>query len=121
MRASIMLVAAALGGNAAAMTAPAAAAHPCHVIGGDRLPAGSGGASALCAAIAREARKHAPGIDYHAEIKVISASRLIANVTANGRKLPEQKFASMDRPLARSSFERFARSLATQLAGTRGK
>ena len=89
----------------------------CQVADAGKLPAESGGAAALCAAIERAVSEKAPGVQYRAEIQVISASRLSATLIRDGRKLPEQKFASMDRDLTSSSFERFAAALADQLAG----
>jgi hypothetical protein len=44
---------------------------------------------------------------------------LAATVTVDGRTLPEQKFASMDRGLDVHSFEWFAHSLAEQVAKER--
>jgi hypothetical protein len=41
---------------------------------------------------------------------------LAATVRAAGELLPEQKFASSDRPLARTSFERFANAIAAEVA-----
>lgn len=98
------------------MTAPAQAHGSCRVIGGEKLPAGSGGADAICAAIQRAAAAKAPGVRYNAEIRVLSSSMLAANLVANGRKLPEQKFAVMDRAISASAIERFADAVATALA-----
>jgi hypothetical protein len=89
----------------------------CRVIDGGKLPATSGGEAALCAAVGRAFESLVPGTVYQAEVRVISASRLAGKVTVDGRELPEQRFTSMDRPLAKSSFERFAKSLAEQAAG----
>ena len=101
-----------------AMSAGREQSH-CHVIDGNKLPSASGGEAALCAAVKRAFSSRVPGIAYHAEIRVVSASRLAGNVTVNGRRLPERKFASMDRPLAKSSFDRFAAALAQQAAELR--
>ena len=89
----------------------------CQVVDAGKLPADSGGANALCAAIERAASAKAPGVAFTAEIRVLSSSRLVATLIKDGRKLPEQNFASMDRDLSSSSFERFAAALADQLAG----
>lgn len=83
----------------------------CTVVGGDNLPAGSGSAEALCAAIERAIAVRAPTARYKVEVKVISASRLSAGLTVNGRALPEQRFAVMDRGLNPGSIERFVESL----------
>ena len=89
----------------------------CRVVNGDKLPAESGGADALCKAIAEAAAETAPGVGYSVEINVLPRSRLSAIVTtANGRTLPELGMASMDKPLTAGSFKRFAASIATELA-----
>src|SRR5688572_10092599 len=94
------VVAAALGcvsGSACAMSAAEQKPQPCRVIGGEKLPAESDGADALCGAIAAAAAEQAPGQSYSIEIRVLPRSRLSASVrTSDGRTLPEQGFASMD-------------------------
>jgi hypothetical protein len=113
----IMLVtAAAFYGSACAMSAPMSQSSHCRVVDSDKLSAGSGGASALCAAIERAVSERAPGVAFTAEVRVLSSSRLAATLTRDGKKLPEQKFASMDRELTSSSFERFAQAVADQVA-----
>ena len=113
---SIVLVAGALFcGNACAMSSPSTNAPRCRVVDGGKLPAGSGGAAALCAAIERVLAERAPGAAVTAEVRVLSASRLSATVTANGRALPAQNFARMDRELDGSAFERFAQALAGEV------
>jgi len=91
----------------------------CRVVDGSKLPAESGGAVALCAAIERAVSAKAPGVAFTAEVRVLSSSSLAATLTMEGSKLPEQRFASMDRDLTASSFERFAEALADQLAKVR--
>ena len=114
---AVALALASATSGACAMTAPSVAAPSCRVIGGEKLPAGSGGADALCKAIASAAAKHAPGVGYSVEVHVLPQSRLSAAiVTKDGRKLAEQKFASMDRPFSNGSFERFAMAIASELA-----
>lgn len=88
----------------------------CSVVDGGKLPAESGGAVALCAAIERAVSARAPGAHFTAEVRVLSASRLAATLTRDGHPLAEQKFASMDRELTGRSFERFALALAEQVA-----
>lgn len=114
---SIALGAAAmLGGSGCAMSSPRPATPRCSVVDEARLPADSGGAAALCAAVEQAVAARAPDVSYSVEIRVVSASMLAAVVTRDGRPLPEQKFASMDRDLSRASFERFAAALADRLA-----
>ena len=89
----------------------------CRVIDGNKLPAESGGADALCGEIAAAVAEAAPGVRYSVEIKVLPRSRLSATVTtADGRRLPELGMASMDKPLTAGSFKRFAASIAQELA-----
>jgi len=115
--AAIALVAGALFcGNACAMNAPARQSPQCRVVDGGKLPAGSGGAAVLCAAIEQAVSARAPGVAYRAEVRALSSSRLSATLTVNGRALPEQNFARMDRELDRPAFERFAEALAEQVA-----
>jgi len=97
------------------MNSPASRAH-CTVVDASKLPADSGGAAALCAAVERAVSARAPGVAYSAEIRVLSASRLVASLTRDGHKLPEHNFASVDRALNAGSFERFAKALADQVA-----
>lgn len=90
---------------------------PCEVEGAERLPAGSGGAPALCAAIDRAMRDLAPGAGQRVEVRVLSASRLSATLTmADGTRLPEIGQAKFDRPLDPASFERLAMALARAAA-----
>ena len=112
----LLVMAVSLSGGACAMTSPSSQSTACRIVDGDKLPDESGGAAALCTAIERAAAARAPGVAYTVEVKVLSSSRLAATLTSNGRKLPEQKFATMDRELNGGSFERFAAALADHLA-----
>jgi len=114
-------IAAALGcvsGSACAMNSTESQPSPsCRVINGNKLPAASGGADALCREIAAATASAAPGVRYTVEIRVLPKARLSAKVTtADGRTLPELGIASMDKPLTASSFKRFAESIASELA-----
>jgi hypothetical protein len=88
----------------------------CTVIGEENLPAALGGARALCAVLDRTIAAHAGQISYTAQVKVLPRSRLSAVVVVNGRELPEQNFAVMDRELSSSTLQRFADSLAEQVS-----
>lgn len=113
----IMLVTSALFcGTACAMNMPNSQSPHCRVIDGGKLPATSGGAAALCDAIVHAVAERAPGMAFSAEVRVLSSSRLAATLIANGKTLADQKFASMDRELTKSSFERFAKAIAEQVA-----
>ena len=92
----------------------------CRVIGGDKLPASSGGAEAICAAIERAVSAEAPGVRFTAEVRVVTPSMLSANLVVNGRTLPDQKFAVMDRKLGEASIRRFATALAAEVAKAAG-
>ena len=117
-------VAAALGcasGSACAMTAVDQGAR-CQVINGEKLPADSGGAKALCEAVTHALEAHAPGQGYRVEIQVLGPSRLAASVTSkDGRKVAEQKMASSDKNLTKRSFGRFADAIVAQLSRSAGK
>ena len=70
----------------------------------------------LCSEIERAISSAAPGVPYRVQIKVLSPSRLTASLVVNGRTLPEQHFAIMDRELNRGAIERFAHLLALEVA-----
>ena len=104
---------------ACAMSAPSSAAE-CRVTGGDKLPADTGGADALCAAIKKAVAAKIPGVGFTAEVKIVSDWKMGATIwTADGRRLPEQRHVVMDAKLNRTSFERFANVLAAKVAETR--
>ena len=106
-----------ISGSACGMTTPKDLPEPCRVVGGSKLPAESGGSSALCAAVKRAVSARAPGVSYQVEVRVLSPSRLAATVTtAGGRKLPELNHAISDSNFTRKSLERFADAIAGQLA-----
>jgi hypothetical protein len=88
----------------------------CQVVGGEKLPAASGGSKAVCAEIERAVVQLAPKAHYSAQVTVLSKSRLAASLVVNGRTLPEQKFAIMDSDLNAGAIQRFARSLAAEVA-----
>lgn len=90
---------------------------PCRIVGADKLPAESGGAEALCAALEQALSSASPGAGYSVEVRVLSPHSLAATVrTADGRALPEQKMAVSDRTLTKGSIERFARAVGAALA-----
>jgi len=88
----------------------------CQIVGGEKLPPDVGGSAALCAEIERAIAELAPRAHYSTEVKVHSKSRLSATLVVNGRTLPEQKFAIMDSDLNAGAIQRFARSLAAEVA-----
>jgi hypothetical protein len=115
--AKFALAAGIMSANAVAMSASKQGhAHHCRVVGGEKLPAASGGAKAICAAIERAIAARAPNVRFSAEVKVLRPSMLATTVVVNGRSLPEQKFAVMDRDLNAGSIKRFANSIAAAVA-----
>jgi hypothetical protein len=108
-------------GSACAMKSSSSEPPRCRVVGGDKLPAGAGGEQAVCAAIEGAVAAEAPGSAANIEVRVISASSLAATIrTADGRTLPEQRMATMDRSLTESSIQRFARAIAAEVAKAAG-
>ncbi|MCY7279802.1 MAG: hypothetical protein LH610_02705 [Sphingomonas bacterium] len=98
------------------MNLPSLRSIDCHVIGGDKLPAESGGADALCAAINRAAAASSPVPHFAVEVRVLDSSSLAATLTtADGKVLPEQRFSISDRSLTRGSLERFAKALVGEV------
>lgn len=84
----------------------------CRVVGGDKLPASAGSVDSICAAIVSAAAADAPGARFSVEVRVLGQSALAATLTtAGGKQLPEQKYASSDRPLNPDSIKFFAKSL----------
>lgn len=117
-RLAVLASAAALAsGSACAMSSTEHSSADCRVVGGELLPPESGGADALCNAITSAAAKHASGVGYSVEIRVLPKSRLSASLTlSDGRRLPDQNFVRMDKQLSSGAFERFAESIASELA-----
>ena len=108
----IALAAIVASSGACAMSADHGQPH-CRVIAGEKLlPASSGGSQAICAAIEAAVNEKAPNAHYTAEVKVLRKSMLATTIVVNGRTLPEQNFAVMDRDLNPTSIKRFAESIA---------
>ena len=92
--------------------------NKCQVVGGDKLPAATGGPKLICEAIDSAARDLAPRKRFAVQVRVQSPSLMSAVVTlTDGRKLPEQNIAVSDSTLNRRSIERFAEAIARQVAG----
>jgi hypothetical protein len=103
------------------MSTPEQAQGPCRVTGAEKLPAGAGGAGAICAAVERAVAAQAPNVRYSVEVRVLSRTALAANLETAGRKLPELKFSVSDRELNPRAIGHFADSVAEALAGARGR
>ena len=114
---AIALAITSVSGSACGMTTPPSKPGLCRVVGGEKLPAGSGGSGALCAAIERAMAARVPGTAHRVEVRVLSPSRLAATLTTgDGRRLPELNHAISDRALNRGSVERFAEAIAAEFA-----
>lgn len=104
------------------MNSPSPQLVDCRVVGGDKLPASSGGTDALCAAIARAAAAEAPASRFSVEVRVLGHSSLAATLTtADGTSLPEHRFAVSDRSLTKGSIDRFAKALVGELVRAHGR
>ena len=96
------------------MNSPSRQLTECRVVDAGKLPQGAGGSDLLCAAIERAAAAEVPAARFTVEVRVLGDSSLAATLTtADGKILPEQKFASSDRVLNPDSIERFAKALAS--------
>lgn len=104
------------GGSACAVTGPAGSAARCSVESGEKLPAQSGGAEALCAEIEGATANLAPLPTV--AVRVVRPGVLAATVTRGGRTLPEIKMARFDRELDRAAFKRFAQAIVKAAAAT---
>lgn len=105
-------------GSAVTGTAPKS---PCRIVGAEKLPPETGGTAGICSAVEHAVEARAPNVAYSAEVNVVSASRLTASLIVNGKSLPEQRFAVMDRRLNASAIQHFAEGLATEIAKAAGK
>ena len=120
MRSTILAVSlflAATSAGARPVNSPAATpTGHCRLTGGEKLPAQSGGAAAICAAIEKAVAVAAPNAKYKIDVTVVRPWMLSATPVVNGRTLPAQKFAVNDAPLDAGAIGRFARSLAATVA-----
>ncbi len=111
------LAAASFSGSACAMTSPSDKMVQCRVVGGEKLPADSGGADGFCAAIARAAAAQVPGQRFTVEARVTGATEMSATlITSDGERLPLQEFSISDRGFNRAALDRFATSLVGMIA-----
>ena len=115
--AAIVLMGGVASSGAWALSPPAQAkASRCTVVGDDKLTRSLGGSSAVCREIERAIAARAPGARYSAQIRVLSRSRLAAQLVVDGRSLPVQNFAVMDGNLNARAISHFADALATAVA-----
>jgi len=90
-------------------------AGSCRIVAGEKY-LGDAQSETLCREIEQAIAGAAPNAHYRAEVKALSPTRLAAVLVVNGRTLPEHKFAVMDAELGLESMQRFARSLALDVA-----
>jgi hypothetical protein len=115
--ASFAIALLALASSACAMTTSAQAGARCHVEG-EKLPAASGGARALCDAIERAAAARGLQQRFTVQVRVKPRAMLSAEVKLpDGRTLPALHMAEMDRPVTRDTLERFGLAIADHIAG----
>src|SRR3954452_12978773 len=109
----------------AAASAPAMSAPKdlgtCRVLQAEKLPAGTGGAEGICSAVQRAITARAPLVRYSAEVRILSKSALAVNIKVEGRKMPEQHYAVMDRNLNSNSIRHFAEAIGDEVAKVASK
>jgi len=112
---ALMIIVGSVGARAANSAGTEPMPVHCRVIdGGKLIPPG---ADTICSEVERAIAAAAPNVRYSAEIRVISPSRLATALIVEGRTLPVQNFAVMDRNLSEGTIKRFARALAGVVAG----
>jgi hypothetical protein len=103
--------------NAVTMTANGPGrSSSCRIVAGEKFLSGSVSRDFVCVEIERAIAANAPEARYSAAVRALSRSRLSATLIVNGRTLPEQNFAIMDRELNPDAIRRFAQSLAAVVA-----
>jgi hypothetical protein len=113
----LALAAAATPAGACAMSASQPGAErPCRVLNGEKLPADTGGPAGVCAAIEKAMAAKAPRVRYSAEVEVRSKAALVATVVPEGGAAVKRQLAVMDKNLNAGSIQRFAETLAAEVA-----
>jgi hypothetical protein len=103
-------------GSAIALNQNTAAA--CTVTGPAKYVEEAGGTDALCQAVVAALAKAAPGA-HRVEVKLLSPSRMAAAVQlADGRTLPELRFAVSDGAIGAAVVRRFAQDIANQISSS---
>ena len=91
----------------------------CSVADGGKLSKNSGGADALCRAIEAAISEMSSEGKFRVKVVVSGPNRISVEVrTSDGRTLVKQKYGSTDRELSNSSFQRFAKGLASEIYNT---
>ena len=94
------------------MNTPSASDPVCKVIGADKLPAQTGGASALCGAIEKALAETKVTGPISIEITIRSPRVLAAAVKRGDVALPEMTMDVFDTAINQDIIDRFARSVA---------
>ena len=119
--AAIAIVLCSAGGSACAMTGAGSDRIDCTVLDAGKLTSVAGGADAVCEAIRQRATAEGMVASFRVEVRVLSRSLVSATVTTpDGRRLPELRLASADRPIDESSLNGLARSIIAQLRANVG-
>lgn len=87
----------------------------CTVVASEKL-ASEASFKGICSVIEQAVAARAPNVPYSAKVRIVSTSRLAATLIVNGKTLPEQNFAVMDRELNASAIQHFANGLADAIA-----
>lgn len=100
------------------MNSATSAEVSCNVVDAAKLPAGTGGADALCAAIRNAAADRGVG-GFSVEVRVESPYLISAIAkSADGRTFPAVKTASSDSPLSARAFTMLGEAVASQLSSS---
>ena len=110
-RLAIYVCLGALGACIAMTAIPKPTTARCRVLNVGKLGA-SLDSSSICEEIQNAVASQTPSVPYTVEIRVLSASKLSATLIVDGRTLPVQNFAVMDRELTSWSIKNFAGHLA---------
>lgn len=109
----LLTIAASSQGNHMTLPGPS---YRCTVTGVEKLAPAIGGEAGVCVQIVRAMATAGPTGRYEVDIKVLSKSRLTADMVVDGRIVPEQHFAIMDSELNVDAIQRFAASIAVAAA-----
>ena len=84
----------------------------CNIVGAEKLLAHAGGPATLCELINSAASSAVPRTPFSVEIQSMSTHTLVAKISLpDGRVLPDLNITVSDRPMDRSSIERFAKAI----------
>lgn len=111
-----------LSGNGIAMTSMPGGSVTCRIVGNAKTSSGAKAAADLCRQIEAAASEKAAGVPFTVELRMRSASAVVATVRMKGgRALAEQNMATSDGVLNQRSIARFADVIAGQVAYAAGR